>query len=42
MIEFEEAGEDFVASEAVRPAVGGEDGAVEGLVGVGGHAGRWL
>ena len=34
MVEGEEAGEDFVAGEVGGPAIGGEDGSVEGAVGV--------
>ena len=35
MVQGEEAGEDFFLGEVGGPAVGGEDGFVEGLVGVG-------
>jgi len=35
VVEGEEAGEDFLVGEVGRPAVGGEDGFVEGAVGVG-------
>jgi len=35
VVQGEEPGEDFVAGEVGRPAVGGEDGLIEGAVSVG-------
>jgi hypothetical protein len=34
MVQGKQAGEDLLRGQRVGPAIGGEDGAVEGLVGV--------